>query len=263
MLRFQTMSALHRPAQRLTGTQQSTSRRRGELDAVLGRDGCQCGRYVHPKHLLLPRPSDALIVAKKSADLTTISVPNDKLSISPMSLSLLDTVGSTRLILRTVEASDLVDLLEVNGDPEVTKFLPYSTWQSMYDAEIWFARMELLASAGTARQLVLVQHSDAKVIGTLLLFRYDEANSRVELGYVLGRQYWGKGLMREAIVATQAWAVESQSIRRMEAEVNPDNRVSCELLQKLNFTLEGRLRKRWVANGSAYDTNMYGWLAHE
>ena len=101
----------------------------------------------------------------------------------------------------------------------------------------------------------------AKVIGDLLLFKYDEGSRRIELGYVLGRVHWGKGLMREAITAACACAFDELGIRRIEAEVNPENLASCALLLKVGFALEGRLRKRWEAKGNAYDTNIYGWLA--
>jgi RimJ/RimL family protein N-acetyltransferase len=172
-------------------------------------------------------------------------------------------IDSPRLLLRPVEAQDLPDLLEINGDPEVTHFLPYATWQSLQDGEAWLARMEALATSGTGQQLVVVRRADSKVIGTLLLFKYDEGSSRVELGYALGRSHWGKGLMREAITAACSCAFDSLGVRRVEAEVNPVNLASCALLLRVGFAFEGTLRKRWVAKGAAYDTNIYGWLAED
>lgn len=169
-------------------------------------------------------------------------------------------IASPRLTLRPVTAADLEDLLEVNGDPAVTRFLPYPTWQSVADGTAWLARMEALASSGTGRQLVLVRNADSKVIGTLLLFRYDEGSSRVELGYVLGRSHWGQGLMREAIAAACADAFGRLDLRRIEAEVDPANVASNQLLLRVGFVVEGTLRKRWVARGVAYDTNLYGYL---
>jgi ribosomal-protein-alanine N-acetyltransferase len=177
-----------------------------------------------------------------------------------MPLAAFDNVHSPRLTLRPLAAADLADLLEVNGDPEVTQFLPYPTWQSIRDGAAWLARMETLACAGTGRQLVLVRKSDSKVIGTLLLFRYEESSGRLELGYVLGRAYWGQGFMREALDATCSYAFRSMNIRRLEAEVNPSNVASCKLLTRVGFALEGTLRKRWVAKGVTYDTNIYGYL---
>lgn len=172
-------------------------------------------------------------------------------------------IESRRLGLRPVEAADLSDLMEVNGDPKVTRFLPYAAWRSPQDGEAWLARMEALAATGTGRQLVVVRRSEPKVLGTMLLFRHDEGSARVELGYALGRAHWRQGIMREAIEVACSHAFGALGIRRIEAEVNPDNAASCRLLAGVGFVLEGRLRKRWVAKGEAHDTNVYGCLAEE
>lgn len=172
-------------------------------------------------------------------------------------------VSSGRLTLRPVAERDLQDLLEINGDPEVTRFLPYATWQSVDDAVAWLRRMEALASSGTGQQLVLVRRADSRVVGTLLLFRFEELSARLELGYVLGRQYWQQGLMTEAIESICAYAFSAMCVRRIEAEVNPSNVASNQLLRKIGFTLEGTLRKRWVTRGLAYDTHFYGYLAED
>jgi RimJ/RimL family protein N-acetyltransferase len=172
-------------------------------------------------------------------------------------------IGSSRLTLRAVEAADLPELLEVNGDPEVTCFLPYATWQSLQDGEAWLARVAALGASGSGQQLVVARRVDSRVIGTVLMFKYDQSSSRVELGYALGRSHWGQGLMREAVLAVCSHAFGALGIRRIEAEVNPDNLASCELLVAVGFAFEGTLRKRWVAKGIAYDTNFYGCLAED
>ncbi len=180
-----------------------------------------------------------------------------------MPLEIASPIVTPRLSLRPVHRDDLRDLLEVNGDPEVTRFLPYPTWKSVDDGVAWLERMNALASTGTGQQLVVVRTGDAKVIGTVLLFRYDEGSARLELGYVLGRQYWRQGLMREALAATCGHAFSAMGIRRIEAEVNPANGASGTLLQSLGFAREGRLRQRWVSRGEAYDTDFYGLLAQD
>ena len=175
----------------------------------------------------------------------------------------IESISAERLTLRPVAERDLADLLEINGDPEVTRFLPYATWQSPGDGIAWLRRMEALALAGTGRQLVLVRNADARVVGTLLLFRFDETSARLELGYVLGRPYWGQGLMGEALEAACSHAFSAMAVRRIEAEVDPANVASNRLMQRLGFTREGTLRKRWMAKGGAYDTHFYGCLAEE
>jgi RimJ/RimL family protein N-acetyltransferase len=180
-----------------------------------------------------------------------------------MSLPQIGPLSTPRLVIREVRHADLDDLFEVNGDHEVTRLLPYATWQSSEDGVAWLTRMTALVEQGRARQLVVVRNDDDKVIGTLLLFNFDPGSARLELGYVLGRAQWGRGLMREALQAMCAFAFGSLGIRRVEAEVNSSNVASIRLLRSLGFVHEGTLRKRWVTKGAAYDTDMYGLLSGE
>jgi [ribosomal protein S5]-alanine N-acetyltransferase len=180
-----------------------------------------------------------------------------------MSLPFPISVATGRVLLRPVAAEDLPDLMAVNGDAEVVRFLPYAAWTSLKDAEAWLARMQALETAASGRQYVLLARETGMVIGTVLLFRHDAGSSRAELGYVLGRRHWGQGLMREALTVLCAALFDTGALRRLEAEVNPDNRASAALLLALGFVAEGRARQRWVARGRAYDVDRYGLLQGE
>jgi [ribosomal protein S5]-alanine N-acetyltransferase len=172
-------------------------------------------------------------------------------------------VESSRLIVRPVEEGDLQALLDVNGDDEATRFLPYASWRSLADGRAWFERMSLLGAQGESIQYVVTDRESARAIGTCLLFRYEQSAGRAELGYVLGRSYWGRGIMREALVALINCAFGAYGLRRLEAEVDPLNLASTRLLDGLGFTREGLLRKRWVDKGIAHDTIIYGLLSDE
>lgn len=167
------------------------------------------------------------------------------------------------MLVRPVVAADLPALLEVNSSEEVTALLPYARWESMADAEAWLRRMEALQADGRAQQFVVVSKSTGLAIGTCLLFRFEEGSARAELGYVLGRAHWGKGLMRESLEAIIGCAFGIMGLRRLEAEVDTRNRASARLLQRLGFTKEGLLRRRRVAKGEARDVEIYGLLRSE
>ena len=175
----------------------------------------------------------------------------------------IERIETPRLALVPVAAEHLDDLLAINGDERVTRFLPYATWASREDGEAWLARMAGIVATGTAQQLVLLRRSDGKAIGTLLLFKYDAGSRRIELGYALGHASWRQGLMAEAVRAACRHAFSAMDIRRIEAEVNPANVASCGLLEKVGFRLEGTLRQRWTGKGVTYDTNLYGLLAQD
>ena len=92
---------------------------------------------------------------------------------------------------------------------------------------------------------MIVDRAAAVAIGTCLLFRFDEGSERAELGYVLGRAHWGRGLMREALGGLLDRAFTTMGLRRIEAEVDVRNASSSRLLARLGFTREGVLRQRW------------------
>ena len=180
-----------------------------------------------------------------------------------MPLPLITEIKTARLHLRPVTAADLAALMQINGDDQVTQYLPYASWTKPEDADAWLARMTAMAASGDSRQLVIVRNSDAAVIGTVLLFRYEEGSARLEIGYVLGRAHWRQGYAREALAAVLAHAFGTMTIRRIEAQVNTANIASNALLLALGFQQEGLLRQRWVDKGVARDVYFYGCLASD
>ena len=59
------------------------------------------------------------------------------------------------------------------------------------------------------------------------------------------------------------FAFEQMRLHRIEADVDPDNRPSIRLLERLGFRLEGRMRERWLVQGTAQDSLMMALLAAE
>lgn len=170
---------------------------------------------------------------------------------------------SERLVVRLLRGTDLPALMEVNGDEIATALLPYAAWRSLDDARAWHDRMAAIQATGLALQFVVESRSSGQAIGTCLLFRFEEGSARAELGYVLGRAHWGRGLMKEALTALLGRAFDGMGVRRVEAEVDPRNAASSGLLRSLGFTREGLLRQRWVTQGEAKDVEIFGLLAGE
>jgi RimJ/RimL family protein N-acetyltransferase len=179
--------------------------------------------------------------------------------MSSVDFNLPSSLHSERLSIRKLEEADIDDLLLINGDERVTRFLPYATWRSEADGQAWYQRMLDFMHEGNTLQFVIVEKATKRVIGTCMLFRYDEASRRAEIGYVMGHSHWRKGYSFEALTALIEYAFSELKLRRIEAEVEPDNNASNALLLKLGFICEGLLRERW----DHQNTNIYGLLSHE
>jgi RimJ/RimL family protein N-acetyltransferase len=60
-----------------------------------------------------------------------------------------------------------------------------------------------------------------------------------ELGYGIGRRYWGKGLMSEAACAAVDWIFTETDVERIHAVISPSNRASQRILEKAGLRLVG------------------------
>lgn len=180
-----------------------------------------------------------------------------------MPLVLPEPTESARLRLRPVQATDLPDLLVVNGDDETTRYLPYPAWRGLDDAQAWYQRVQERHAEGSAMQFVLELRATGQVVGDCLLFRFEPPSTRAELGYVLGRPWWGQGLMREGLELLLQAAFGPLDLRRLEAEADPRNLASDRLLLRLGFEREGLRRERWIMKGAAVDSHVYGLLREE
>ena len=92
---------------------------------------------------------------------------------------------------------------------------------------------------------------DSKVIGGIS-GRVDVQNETGELGYSIGRSYWGQGLMPEASETVVDWAFEELVLAKVLAGADLRNIGSQRVMEKLGMTREGVLRsygKSEVGNG--------------
>jgi len=78
-----------------------------------------------------------------------------------------------------------------------------------------------------------------------------------EIGYWLGEEYWGRGIMTEAVRAMTEYAFETFDINRVYAGVLEYNLSSVRVLEKNGYVCEGRLRQAYTKDGKTYDQLLY------
>jgi RimJ/RimL family protein N-acetyltransferase len=83
-----------------------------------------------------------------------------------------------------------------------------------------------------------------------------------EIGYWLGRPFWGRGLATEAVSGALSWAKKAWRRRMVVSGHFADNPASGRVLEKAGFLYTGEIRPRHsVARGVSADTRMMVWLA--
>ena len=102
---------------------------------------------------------------------------------------------------------------------------------------------------------------NGKVIGSIGAFRQTNIhNKTAELGYYIAEEYWGKGIMTEAVKQLCDYVFSNTDIIRIYAEPFAYNIGSCRVLEKAGFQYEGTLRSNALKNGNVFDMKMYSKL---
>ncbi|MGX5730944.1 GNAT family N-acetyltransferase [Pseudoxanthomonas beigongshangi] len=90
--------------------------------------------------------------------------------------------------------------------------------------------------------------------------RQGERSGSAELGYWLGRRYWGQGLMSRIVSAYVPWVMDQLQLHRMQANVLDINPASARVLLKNGFQEEGLLRQAIRKDGQLHDLRVFSRL---
>ena len=80
---------------------------------------------------------------------------------------------------------------------------------------------------------------------------------RCDIGYWLGRPYWGQGIMTSVVRAMTEFAVREWNLVRVSAHVFSTNAASAQVLKKAGFEYEGRLKKCLKKGEQFLDAKVY------
>lgn len=173
------------------------------------------------------------------------------------------TLTTPRLLLRPLDDSDAAAVFAVFSSREVMRYWSSPPLDQIEQAQTMLHAIQAGYQSGEFLQLGLERRSDAALMGTCTLFHCHSASRRAEIGYALGRPYWGAGYMHEALTALVDYAFNTLNLHRLEADIDPRNAASARTLERLGFQREGHLRERWIVDGEISDTIWYGLLEHE
>ena len=148
-------------------------------------------------------------------------------------------IETKRLILRRPEQADAGAIFSAYAqDKDVARFMVWRPHTSLEETHAFIASCLASWDCGAAYPYVLTGKNDGAVIGML------EARPKTHLaniGYVLARAHWGKGLMPEAVQSFTELALSLPLMFRVEASCDVENRASARTLEKAGFMREGLL----------------------
>jgi RimJ/RimL family protein N-acetyltransferase len=149
-------------------------------------------------------------------------------------------IRTARLVLRRARESDVAPFFEMLSDPETMRY-----WSTPPHASIEVTRpwvMSMVDAPESASDEFVIEH-EGEVVGKVGCYRLPE------IGLVLRRDRWGRGLMYEAARAVIDHVWRHHDVPELRADVDPRNDASLRVLGKLGFVETHRAARTWCVGG--------------
>ena len=170
-----------------------------------------------------------------------------------------------RLILRQARPNDAEAMFRNwANDPKVTKFLTWPThsspdisrmvigsWLSGYDKNDHYHWM------------ITVKAEGDEPIGSISAVSMNEAAESVEIGYCIGRNWWHRGIMTEALGTVIRYMISECGFQRITAKHDCNNPHSGGVMRKCGMRYEGTFRRSARNNQGICDMDHYAILKED
>lgn len=171
---------------------------------------------------------------------------------------------TARLVLRPFVKEDAPAMYRNwASDPEVTKFLSWPTYKTVDTAyeilNIWVPQYR----DDTFYQWAIELKEIGEVIGSISVVNFDERVDMAEIGFCIGRSWWGQGIMTEAFQAVIDFLFGEVGVQRIEAGHDPNNPASGAVQRKCGLKYEGTLRRSIRSNQGITDKTVMAILKEE
>src|SRR5690625_269386 len=167
------------------------------------------------------------------------------------------------LMLRKLNQTDADRIEELAGDYDVAKTTlniphPYPKGSAKD-----FIESTLLAEDnGELITYAVVKKKANHLIG-IISIKLTSTHEHGELGYWIGKPYWGKGYGTEAAKAIVAFGFDGLYLNKIFARAITTNPGSWRIMEKVGMTHEGTLKQHETRWGQFFDLVYYGILKEE
>lgn len=173
-------------------------------------------------------------------------------------------IETERLILRPFHEDDAKPMFRNwASDPEVTKFLTWPVHEnvevSRQVVKIWVNGYDTPQNYQWAIELKKIREP----IGSISAVKTDDRTESATIGYCIGRNWWGQGIMPEALQAVIAFFFSEVNMNCVNACHDPRNPNSGKVMKKCGMVYEGTWRAGGINNQGVCDESWYSILKTE
>jgi ribosomal-protein-alanine N-acetyltransferase len=158
--------------------------------------------------------------------------------------------------LRPWRLTDAEVLASHANDADIARYLrdvfphPYGIADAQY-------YLDLMTDPASTELTVAIEVAGEAAGSISLLFQQDISRRSAEIGYWLGRQFWGQGIATAAVRALSEYGLAHFDLVRLYATVYAPNLASARVLEKAGYTLEGRMRQAVTKHEQVLDALLF------
>lgn len=141
-----------------------------------------------------------------------------------------------RLILRKLKLEDSAEVFRNwTSDDEVSKYMRWTTHKSVEDTKQWLEEEENNYKNIDYYTWGIELKSERELIGSIGAFFRKNEDNRYEIGYGIGRKYWGNGYTTEALKGIMNYLINEIGINHFVCKHAKLNPASGAVMQKVGF----------------------------
>ena len=169
-----------------------------------------------------------------------------------------------RLLLRDYAADDFEAVHAYGADPEVVRFMAWGPNDEAATRDFLTRTIAATREAPrTSWELAVVLAETGELVGGCGLMPRRLPYREWELGYVLRRDLWGRGVVPEAARAVVDFGFRQIGAHRIFALIDPENGGSIRVAERLGLRLEGTWQRDAWIHHEWRDTRVYALLEEE
>lgn len=172
---------------------------------------------------------------------------------------------SSRLILRPFVLED-AEAMHRNwaSNPEVTKYLTWSPHSNVaVTRNILNSWIPEYQKPDYYHWTIILKENGPDPIGSICVVDHDDSIAMSHIGYCLGKEWWHRGIMSEALKTVMDFLFDEVGIQRIESRHDPNNPHSGAVMRKCGMHLEAITRKSDRNNQGIVDACHYVLLKEE
>jgi len=167
-------------------------------------------------------------------------------------------IETKRLILRKFRENDVDEIFENwISDPEVSKYMVWNSHENIEETDKWLKRCIEKYKVIDSYNWGIELKENEELIGSISANKVENESNCYEIGYAIGRKYWGKGYATEALSVVVEYLMNEVGKRKLLCRCAKENKASQKVICKAGFKYSGKGKFTSIDGKRTFESEEY------